>query len=118
MECEGHIQKRLGKRLRDQKKKTFVDDSGQVRKIKGGGKGRLTESDINSLSVYFGGAICNFPGDVDGMFRANWAVFTTQYLMMSSMTICFARQDQWWMTAQIALYIPSTSLGKFLMASP
>ena len=94
MECEGHIQKRLGKRLRDLKKKTFVDDSGQVRKIKGGGKGRLTESVINSLSVYFGGAICNFPGDVDGMFRAKWAVFTTQYLMMSSMTICFARQDQ------------------------
>ena len=42
-----HIQKRLGKRLRDQKKKTFVDDSGQVRKIKWGGKGCLTESVIN-----------------------------------------------------------------------
>ena len=75
MECVGHIQKRLGKRLRDLKKKTFVDDSGQVRKIKWGGKGRLTESVINSLLVYFGGAIRNFPGDVDGMFRAIWAVF-------------------------------------------
>ena len=75
MACVGHIQKRLGKRLRDLKKKTFVDDSGQVRKIKWGGTGRLTESVINSLSVYFGGAIRNFPGDVDGMFRAIWAVF-------------------------------------------
>ena len=75
MECVGHIQKRLRKRLHDLKKKTFVDDSGQVRKIKWGGKGRLTESVINSLSVYFGGAIRNFPGDMDGMFRAIWAVF-------------------------------------------
>ena len=75
MDCVGHIQKRLGKKLRDLKKKTFVDDSGQVRKIKWGRKGRLTESVINSLSVYFGGAIRNFPGDVDGMFRAIWAVF-------------------------------------------
>ena len=64
----GHIQKRLGKRLRDLKKKTFVDE--WVRKIKWTGKGRLTESVINSLSVYFGGAIRNFPGEVDGMFRA------------------------------------------------
>ena len=47
----GHIQRRLGKRLRDLKKKTFVDDSGQVRKIKCGGKGHLTESLINSISV-------------------------------------------------------------------
>ena len=75
MECVGHIQKRLGKRLRGLKKKTFVDDSGQVRKIKWGGKGCLTESVINSLSVYFGGAIRNFPGDMDGIFRAIWAVF-------------------------------------------
>ena len=75
MECVGHIQKRLGKRLRDLKKKTFVDDRGQVRKIKWGRKGRFTESVINSLSVYFGGAIHNFPGDMDGMFRAIWAVF-------------------------------------------
>ena len=64
-----------GEKLRDLKKKTFVDDSGQVRKIKWGGKGRLTESVINSLLVYFGEAIRNFPGDVDGMFRAIWAVF-------------------------------------------
>ena len=37
MECVGHIQKGLGKKLRDLKKKTFVDDSGQVRKIKWAG---------------------------------------------------------------------------------
>ena len=70
MERVGYIQKRLGKRLRDVKKKTFVDDSGQVKKIKWGRKGHLTETVINSLSVYFGGAIRNFPGDMDEIFRA------------------------------------------------
>ena len=30
MECVGHVQKRLGKKLRDLKKKTFVDDKRAV----------------------------------------------------------------------------------------
>ena len=82
MECVGHVQKCLGKKLRDLKKKTFVDDNGQVLKLKWGGRGRLTDSVIDSLTVNFGGAIQNFPGDVrnfpgdvDGMYRAIWAVF-------------------------------------------
>ena len=40
-----------------------------------GGKGRLTESMIDSLTVYFGGPIRNFTWDVDGMHRAIWAMF-------------------------------------------
>ena len=40
MECVGHVQKRLGKKLRDLKKKTFVLDSGldngQVLRLKFG----------------------------------------------------------------------------------
>ncbi len=73
MECVGRVQKRLGKKLRDLKKKTFVDD--KVLKLKCGGKGRLTYSVIDSLTVNFGGAIRIFPGDVDGMYRVIWAVF-------------------------------------------
>ena len=43
MECVGHVQKRLGKKLRDLKKKTFVDDNGQVLRLKlGGGGGERT----------------------------------------------------------------------------
>ena len=79
MECVAHVQKRLGKKLRDQKKKTFVNDSGHVRNLKWCGKGRLTESVIESLMVYFGGANRIFPGDVDGMHRAIWAVFHIQW---------------------------------------
>ena len=36
MECVGHVQKCLGKKLRDLRKKTFVDDNGQVLKLKWG----------------------------------------------------------------------------------
>ena len=36
MECVGHVQKRFGKKLRDLKKKTFVDDNGQVLRLKWG----------------------------------------------------------------------------------
>ena len=35
----------------------------------------MTDSVIDSLAVYYGGATQNFPGDVDGMYRAIWAVF-------------------------------------------
>ena len=75
MECVGHVQKRLVKKLRGLKKKTFVDENCQVLNLKQGGRERLTESVIDSLTVYYGGAIQNFPGNVDGMYRAIWAVF-------------------------------------------
>ena len=39
MECAGHVQKRLGKKLRDLKKKTLVDDNGKVLRLKWGGEG-------------------------------------------------------------------------------
>ena len=43
MECVGHVQKCLRKKLCDLKKKTFVNDSSQVRKLKWGrGVGRDT----------------------------------------------------------------------------
>ena len=70
-----HVQKRLGKKLRGLKKKTFVDDNGQVLKLKWGGRERLTDSVIDSLAVYYGGTIRNFPGDVESMYRTTRAVF-------------------------------------------
>ena len=75
MECVGHVQKRLGKKLCDLKKKTFVDDNGQVQRLKWEGKGRVTIFVIDSLTVFYGGAIRNFSGDLDGLYRAIWTVF-------------------------------------------
>ena len=60
MECVRHVQKRLRKQLRDLKKVTEVEVGG------GGGKNAfLTDSVIDSLTVFYEGAIQNFPKDVD-----------------------------------------------------
>ncbi len=83
-----------GEKLRDLKKKTFVDDSGQVRKIKWGAKGCLTDAVIESLMVYFGGAIRNFPGTWMECSELSGQCSTIQFPMMINMTISFACQDQ------------------------
>ena len=43
MECVGHVQKRLGKKLRGLKKKTFVDNNGQVLKLNWVRRGRTLD---------------------------------------------------------------------------
>lgn len=55
LECVGHVQKRMGSRLRSLKKriaKTKLRDGKTL-----GGKGRLTDARIDSLQVYYGKAI-------------------------------------------------------------
>ncbi|KMQ83416.1 hypothetical protein RF55_20114 [Lasius niger] len=65
MECIGHLQKRMGSRLRECKKKT-----------KGlGGKGKLTEKVIDKLTVYYGLAIRRHCDSVQNMKNAIWATF-------------------------------------------
>ncbi|XP_066583306.1 LOW QUALITY PROTEIN: uncharacterized protein [Prorops nasuta] len=64
-ECVGHVQKRMGSRLRDCKKRN-----------KGlGGKGKLTGKMIDKLSVYYGLAIRRNCNSLDGMKDAIWATF-------------------------------------------
>ncbi|XP_067205402.1 uncharacterized protein [Linepithema humile] len=64
-ECVGHVQKRMGSRLRECKKKN-----------KGlGGKGKLTGKIIDKLSVYYGLAIRRHCESVEKMKNAIWATF-------------------------------------------
>ena len=59
-ECIGHVQKRVGTRLRKLKKN-----------VKGlGGKGKLTDGMIDKLQNYYGIAIRSNPGDLEGMKKA------------------------------------------------
>ncbi|GFT87215.1 uncharacterized protein TNCV_3543791 [Trichonephila clavipes] len=73
IECVGHVQKRIGTRLRKlilvySKKK--LSDGKTI-----GGKGRLTDSLIDKLAHYYGNAIrCNSTS-VKEMRKAIWAVF-------------------------------------------
>lgn len=64
-ECIGHVQKRMGTRLRKLKK--------EKRGL--GGKGKLTDKLINELTVYYGLAIRRFSHSKDEMKKAIWATF-------------------------------------------
>ena len=72
-ECVGHIQKRIGKNLRDLKHRlgsTKLSDGKAI-----GGRGRLTDALIDSLQNYYGQAVRNHPGSITDMAQAIWASF-------------------------------------------
>ncbi|GFT41501.1 uncharacterized protein TNCV_3942611 [Trichonephila clavipes] len=73
IECVGHVQKRMGTRLRKLKlvySKKELSDGKTI-----GGKGRLTDSLIDKLAHYYGNAIrCNSTS-VKEMRKAIWAVW-------------------------------------------
>ncbi|GFX07752.1 uncharacterized protein TNCV_4160211 [Trichonephila clavipes] len=73
IECVGHVQKRMGTRLRKlilvySKKK--LSDGKTI-----GGKGRLTDSLIDKLAHYYGNAIRSNSTSVKEMRKAIWAVW-------------------------------------------
>lgn len=63
-ECVGHVEKRMGSRLRNVKK---------TKKL--GGKGKLTDKLIKELTIFYGLAIRRHPDSVDDMYNAVWATF-------------------------------------------
>ena len=69
----GHVQKRLGSRLRSLKKrlgKNHLEDGKPI-----GGKGRLTDKVIDKLQVYYGKAIRQNTHSVDAMQNAIMAIW-------------------------------------------
>ncbi|XP_068988155.1 uncharacterized protein [Bombus flavifrons] len=66
-ECVGHVQKRMGARLRKAKKDN--------KDIGGKGAGKLTDEVINELSLYYGLAIRQNPDSVEDMKRDVWATY-------------------------------------------
>ncbi|XP_077258532.1 uncharacterized protein LOC143895352 isoform X2 [Temnothorax americanus] len=66
-ECIGHVQKRMGTRLRDVKKKN--------KGIGGKGAGKLTDKLIKDLTLYYGLAIRRHPDSAEEMKKAVWATF-------------------------------------------
>jgi hypothetical protein len=73
LECIGHIQKTMGKRLRnfriEMKGKKLIDGKGVS------GKGRLTDKQIDSLQFYCGKAIRDHVNNLANMKRSVWATF-------------------------------------------
>ena len=85
-ECVGHVQKRMGKRLRDLVKNTVEEkeiktgkNAGKKRRSKVlGGKGKLTAKVIDNLSRYYGSAIRHNCDSVSKMKNAIWATYYHQ----------------------------------------
>ncbi|CAB3232299.1 unnamed protein product [Arctia plantaginis] len=76
-ECIGHVQKRMGKRLRDIVNNTveeMKDKNGKKKKLLGG-KGKLIGKLIDKLTVYYGLAIRRHCDSVDSMYKAIWASY-------------------------------------------
>ncbi|KYN05199.1 hypothetical protein ALC62_03906 [Cyphomyrmex costatus] len=66
-ECIGHVQKRMGTRLRAAKK--------QHKGIGGKGAGKLTDKLVKDLTLYYGLAIRRHPDSAEEMKKAVWATF-------------------------------------------
>lgn len=73
LECVGHVQKRLGARLRNLRKTLRGVRLSDKKFLTG--KGRLTDAVIDNLQVYYGNAIRNNPNMLDNMKRAVWATY-------------------------------------------
>ena len=73
LECIGHIQKRIGGRLRrllKEKKGVLLSDGKTL-----GGRGRLSAKEIDSLQVYYGKAIRENNSSTEKMQKAIWAIY-------------------------------------------
>jgi len=72
-DCVGHIQKRMGGNMRTFKNKSKgkkLSDGGTV-----GGRGRLTDSVVDTFQNYYGAAIRNNLGSLELMKAAVWAIY-------------------------------------------
>ncbi|XP_063986122.1 uncharacterized protein LOC135167084 isoform X2 [Diachasmimorpha longicaudata] len=77
-ECIGHVQKRMGTRLRDLVKKTVEEKMVKGKKTQKkilSGKGKLTSKLIDKLTVYYGLAIRRNSDSADKMRDAIWATY-------------------------------------------
>jgi hypothetical protein len=80
LECIGHVQKRMGARLRrfvKEKTGTQLHDSKSL-----GDKGRLTQSETDKLQKYYGLAIRRNVNNLVAMKRVVWAIFFTSCQQM------------------------------------
>lgn len=95
LECVGHVQKRLGTRLRKLK---LANKGLKLADGKGlGGKGRLTKDKIDQIQRYYGSAIRNNLTSVSDMKRAIWATYfhTASTNEVPQRDLCPTGEDSW-----------------------
>ena len=72
-ECSGHVQKRMGTRLREFKRINKGKKLNDGRSVSG--RNRLTDKWIDDIQKYYGQAIRGNVGDKEGMRKAIWAIY-------------------------------------------
>ncbi|GFV18843.1 uncharacterized protein TNCV_4757301 [Trichonephila clavipes] len=72
LECVGHVEKRMGTRLRALKLKLKGKKLEDKKSL--GGRNRLTDAEIDKLQRYYGLAIRNNSGNLSAMKQAIWAI--------------------------------------------
>ncbi|GFT91110.1 uncharacterized protein TNCV_2009091 [Trichonephila clavipes] len=73
LECVGHVEKRMGTRLRALKLKLKGKKLEDKKSL--GGRNRLAAAEIDKLQRYYGLAIRNNSGNLSAMKQAIWAIF-------------------------------------------
>ena len=73
-DCVGHVQKRMGSRLRKRRKEGCYS-AAKKKMVSLGGKGRLTEAMIDSFQTYYGSAIRQNVGNLEEMRKAVLAIY-------------------------------------------
>ncbi|GFW03817.1 uncharacterized protein TNCV_2539281 [Trichonephila clavipes] len=73
LECVGHVEKRMGTRLRALKLKLKGKKLEDKKSL--GGRNRLTDAEIDKLQRYYSLAIRNNSGNLSAMKQAIWAIF-------------------------------------------
>ena len=97
-ECVGHVQKRMGSRLREYKRKM------QRQKLSDGlgvgGIGRLTDKQIDKIQNFYGQCIRNHIGDSSGMKDSIWAIYChmikdSENSLQEQHRLCPKGSDSW-----------------------
>ena len=91
LECVGHVQKRMGSRLRSLKKP--LDDGKPI-----GGRGRLTDNVIDSMQVYYGEAIRNNTHSVKQckmLFGLSGTICNLLIRIQTTVSRCPVGEDSW-----------------------
>ena len=112
-ECIGHVQKHVGKGMRDLKTKlgsTKLDDGKPLT-----GKGRLTEKVMDKLQNYYGIAVRKHVGNVEETYRAIWA---SLHHTGGSHDLCPTCENSWCKAKQGAggQYTQSNALPKAIVS--
>ncbi|GFT50202.1 uncharacterized protein TNCV_3622571 [Trichonephila clavipes] len=95
LECVGHVEKRMGTRLRALKLKLKGKKLEDKKSL--GGRNRLTDAEIDKLKRYYGLAIRNNSGNLSAMKQAIWAIFfhkISTYLNPQH-DLCPLGEDSW-----------------------